>query len=179
MSRKKYAYYSEWDPKAAQWIRELIKAGAITDGEVDERSIEDVVPADLKGFTRCHFFAGISVWDYALTQAGWPDDREVWSGSAPCQSFSAAGKGGGFEDERHLWPVWFKLIEDCRPPVVFGEQVSSKAVMPWFDLVKGDLNGAGYSVCAADIPASAVGAPHIRQRLWFVAELGLHTVNHL
>jgi DNA (cytosine-5)-methyltransferase 1 len=105
------AYYNENDANAAAWLRELIKEGVITDGEVDERSIEDVIPADLVGFDRCHFFAGIGVWDYALTQAGWPDDRRVWTGSCPCQPFSAAGKGEGFVDERHLWPAWFHLID--------------------------------------------------------------------
>jgi len=53
------AYYNEFDPKAAEWLRELIRAGLIAPGEVDERSIEDVTPADLAGFRQCHFFAGI------------------------------------------------------------------------------------------------------------------------
>lgn len=49
------AYYNEIDPFAAEWLRELIKAGMIAQGEVDERSIEDVIPADLRGFGRHHF----------------------------------------------------------------------------------------------------------------------------
>ena len=59
-------YYNEIDPYAAQWLRNLMKAGVISDGFVDERSIQDVAPQDLAGFTRAHFFAGIGVWDYAL-----------------------------------------------------------------------------------------------------------------
>jgi DNA (cytosine-5)-methyltransferase 1 len=66
----------------------------------------------LRGFTQCHFFAGIGVWSYALRLAGWPDDRPVWTGSCPCQPFSAAGKGAGFADERHLWPAWHHLIRE-------------------------------------------------------------------
>lgn len=163
------AYYNEHDPKAAAWIRELIKAGVVAPGEVDERSIVDVRPDDLVGFTQCHFFAGIAVWSYALRLAGWPDDRPVWTGSCPCQPFSAAGQGKGFADERHLWPVFHRLIDECRPPVVFGEQVASKAGLSWFDAVHADLEGSGYAVGAADLCAAGVGAPHIRQRLYFVA----------
>ena len=101
------AYYNENDPKMAAWLRELIKAGVIVPGEVDERSIWDVVPSDVMGFTQCHFFAGQGSWSYALRQAGWSDDRRVWTGSCPCQDFSGAGKRAGLAGERHLWPAWF------------------------------------------------------------------------
>jgi len=153
-----------------EWLKELIKAGLITEGEVDERSVEDIVPTDLKGYRQCHFFAGIGTWSYALQKAGWSDDRQVWTGSCPCQPFSAAGKRKGFADERHLWPAWFHLIEQCRPPVIFGEQVAGKGGYTWLDLVQADLEGCGYSIGAVDIPAGGFGAPHRRQRLYFVAD---------
>ena len=162
------AYYNEYDPKAAAWLRELIKQGHIADGVVDDRSIEDVRPDELAGFTQCHFFAGIGVWSYALRQAGWSDDRPVWTGSCPCQPFSAAGKGAGFDDERHLWPAFHHLISQCRPPIVIGEQVASKDGLGWLDLVLSDLEATGYSSGAVDLCAAGVGAPHIRQRLWWV-----------
>ena len=164
------AFYNEIDPYAAAWLRNLIAVGLIADGVVDERSIEDINPEELRGFTQCHFFAGIGVWSLALRRAGWPDDRPVWTGSCPCQPFSTAGKGGGFADERHLWPAFHHLIRACQPPVVFGEQVASKDGRTWLALVHADLEGVGYSVGAADLCAAGVGAPHIRQRLYWVAD---------
>src|SRR4051812_4015375 len=104
------AYYNEHDPNAAAWLRELIAQGHIAPGEVDERSVADVEPGDLRGFIQCHFFAGIGVWSYALRSAGWADATPVWTGSCPCQPFSASGKRGGTDDHRHLWPAWFRLI---------------------------------------------------------------------
>jgi DNA (cytosine-5)-methyltransferase 1 len=163
------AYYNEIDPYAAEWLRNLMRAEHIAQGDIDTRSIEDVRPDDLREYKQCHFFAGIGVWDYALKLAGWPSDWPVWTGSCPCQPFSSAGKRRGFDDERHLWPVWFRLIEECRPPVVFGEQVASKDGLAWLDLVQADLEGAGYAAGAVDLCAAGVGAPHIRQRLFWVA----------
>ncbi len=165
-------YYNENDPKAAAWLRELIKYGHIAPGVVDERSILDVKPVDLATFTQCHFFAGIGGWSYALRLARWDDTRPVWTGSCPCQPFSDAGKGGGFADERHLWPAWFHLIEECRPGVIFGEQVASKDGLGWLDLVHTDMEGTGYAFAALDLCAAGVGAPHVRQRLYFVADSG-------
>ncbi|MBW0450881.1 DNA cytosine methyltransferase [Paraburkholderia phenoliruptrix] len=163
------SYYNEIDPYCAQWLRNLIAAGHIAPGDVDERSIEDVRPDDLRGYTQCHFFAGIGVWSSALRLAGWPDDRPVWTGSCPCQPFSQAGKGAGFADERHLWPAWHHLISECRPPVIFGEQVASKDVDPWIDLVFDDLEAMEYACAANPFPSAGVGAPHIRDRTFFVA----------
>ena len=163
------AYYNEIDPFAAQWLRNLIAAGHIAPGEVDERSIEDVTPDDLRGFTQCHFFAGIGVWSHSLRLAGWPDDRPVWTGSCPCQPFSAAGKGDGFADERHLWPHFFHLISERRPQHVFGEQVASGNGNTWFDLVQADLEGMGYAFGLVPFTSAGIGAPHIRERAYWVA----------
>lgn len=163
------AYYNEIDPFAAQWLRNLIACGHIAPGEVDERSIEDVTPDDLRGFTQCHFFAGIGVWSHSLRLAGWPDDRPVWTGSCPCQPFSAAGKGDGFADERHLWPHFFHLISERRPQHVFGEQVAAGNANAWFDLVQTDLEGLDYAFGLVPFTSAGIGAPHIRERAYWVA----------
>ena len=162
------AYYNEVDPNAAAWLRTLISQGHIAPGEVDERSIEDVSPVDLMGFTQCHFFAGIGGWSYALRLAGWADDKPAWTGSCPCQPFSTTGKRKGFTDDRHLWPAFFWLIKQCRPANLFGEQVSSQDGLQWLDLVFSDLEAAQYTTAALDLCAAGAGAPHLRQRLWFL-----------
>jgi DNA (cytosine-5)-methyltransferase 1 len=169
------AYYNEFDPLKAEILREAIKASVVAPGDVDERSITDVTPADLLGYTQCHFFAGGGFWNLALRQAGWPDDRPVWTGSCPCPSFSAAGKGLGFRDPRHLWPAWFRLIRECQPPVVFGEQVANAINHGWLDLVSTNLEGEGYAIGSIVLGAHSAGAPHIRQRLYFVGADTQHT----
>ena len=163
------SYYNENDPRAAAWLRELIRKGHIANGYVDERDIRDVTPEELGGYHQHHFFAGIGGWSLALRLAGWPDDKPVWTGSCPCQPFSAAGKRAGFADDRHLWPAWHWLVQQRRPPVVFGEQVAGKAGESWFDLVSNDLEASGYACGAVTFPACSVGAPHLRQRLYWMA----------
>lgn len=163
------AFYNEFEPYAAQWLRNLEQSGEIAPGVVDDRDIRDITPGELAGYTQAHFFAGIGVWSYALRRAGWADGTSVWTGSCPCQPFSTAGKGAGFDDERHLWPDWFRLIRECRPRVVLGEQSPSTAGMRWLDLVSSDMEGIGYAVGAVVFPAAGVGAPHQRHRLYFVA----------
>jgi DNA (cytosine-5)-methyltransferase 1 len=167
------AIYNELDPFAAKWLRNLIDAGHIAPGVVDERSIEDLTPADVAGPGQRHFFSGIGGWSYALRLAGISDDADVWTGSCPCQPFSSAGKRGGTSDARHLWPAWFALIEECRPPVIFGEQVASGDGLGWLDAVFADLERCGYAVGAADLCAAKL-APHGRSRLFFVGYANGH-----
>ena len=179
-------YYNDADPASCAWLRELIAAGLLPDGEVDERSILEVEPADLRGFAQCHFFAGIGGWPHALRLAGVAEDLSVWTGSPPCQPFSQAGQRKGQDDDRHLAPAFLRLVTACRPELVFGEQVASAAVLgrvggaartaaegkagwAWFDALAADLEAASYAVAAADLPAAGIGAPHIRQRLFFGA----------
>lgn len=158
------AYYNEIDPYAAQWLRNLIDAGHIARGDVDERSVVDVPAGDLKGYTQAHFFAGIGGWSLALRLAGWPDDRPVWTGSCPCQVLSSAARGQNTAAD--LWPAWFPLIAASRPRAIFGEQVAHKGA--WLDRVCDDLDPLGYEVGAAVLPAISVGKDHTRPRIYFV-----------
>ncbi len=165
------AYYNEIEPYAAEWLRNLISEGLIAPGDVDTRSIVDVSPADLAGYTQCHFFAGIGGWGLALQLAGWPDERPVWTGSCPCQPFSVAGSKKGFADERDLWPEFNRLIEKRLPPVVFGEQSAHAA--EWLGRVRSNLETVGYAVGAIPVEAASAGADHYRDRFWFVADYDL------
>lgn len=160
-------YYNECDLNAVAWLRELISGGLIPPGNVDERSIVDVCADDLRGYSQCHFFAGIGGWSLALKLAGWPEDRPVWTGSCPCQPYSAVGKQRGNADERDLWPVFFRLISERRPEFVFGEQVENAIRHGWLDRVYADMEGEGYAVGAAVLGAHSVGAPHRRYRLYW------------
>lgn len=162
-------YCNDMDAGACAWMRELMAAGVVPEGVVDERSIKDVAATDLVGYRRCHFFAGILGWELALRQAGWPAEQPVWTGSCPCQPYSAAGKRKGNADDRDLWPDFFRLIRECRPECVVGEQVEGAIKHGWLDRVCADLEGEGYAVGSCVLGAHSVGAPHIRQRLYWIA----------
>ncbi|KKL44804.1 hypothetical protein LCGC14_2362020 [marine sediment metagenome] len=192
------AYYNDNDAYCAEWLRNLIKAGHIPPGDVDERSITDVKADDLKGYIQHHFFAGIAGWPEALRLAGYSADRSIWTASCPCPPFSSAGKHqecpecknkhlvwcprrtgfaicaicghAWFADERHLWPEVWRLAAERRPERIFGEQVASIGGTEWLAGVRGSLEILGYAVGSPDLPACGVGAPTIRQRLFWLAD---------
>lgn len=166
------AYYNEFDPDAAAWLRELIEDNLIAPGDVDERSIIDVQADDIKGYDQHHWFAGIGCWSYALRLADWPDDKSVWTASLPCQPFSIAGKQLGKQDERHLLPHFLSLVAQCRPSILFGEQVSAAIKHGWLDDLYAEMEAHNYSVGSVVIGAHSIGAAHIRQRLYWVANNG-------
>lgn len=163
-------YYNEFDKDKAAWLKELIQKNIIAYGHVDTRDIWDVKPSDLRGYSQCHFFAGIGVWSYALRQAGVRDSERVWTVSCPCQPFSTAGKNKGFNDERHLWPAFFWLVQQCTPFRIFGEQVATGRAKEWIDLISTDLENINYTIGATITPACGFGAPHKRERYYFVAD---------
>ena len=96
---------------------------------------------------------------------------DVICGGFPCQPFSSAGKQGGTEDDRYLWPEMLRVISDLRPSWVVGENVYGLVageMEPIFEQVLLDLEALGYEVQAFVIPACAVDAPHRRDRVWIV-----------
>lgn len=171
-------YYNEWDKYAVAWLRNLIAEKLLPPGEVDDRSIADVSPTDIAGYTQCHFFAGIGGWSLAFKLAGWPDNRPAWSGSLPCQPYSVAGKQLGHDDERDLWHHQLRLINALRPVVFVGEQVAAAISKDWLDRMFFDLSSLGYACDGAVIPACAVNAPHRRDRIFAIAELGGGALDH-
>ena len=97
---------------------------------------------------------------------------DILTGGFPCQPYSLAGKRMGKEDERHLWPEMCRIIREVQPRWVVGENV--RGLIGWnggvvFDEVQVDLEAEGYEVTPYVLPAAAVGAPHRRDRVWFVA----------
>jgi len=161
--------YNENNPYAVAWLSKLVVSGLIAPGRVIDADIKTLDTENIEGAIQFHAFAGIGVWSHALRLARWPDDTPVWTGSCPCQPFSVAGKSKGAGDERHLWPAWHRLIAEFKPPIIFGEQVASPDGRTWLDAISTDLEVLGYAVGAADLCAAGVGAPHIRQRLYWVA----------
>lgn len=92
---------------------------------------------------------------------------DIITGGYPCQPFSFAGKRKGEEDDRHLWPSMFKLIQKHRPAWVIGENVAGHINMG-LDSVLADLESEGYGARAFVIPAVALNAKHRRDRVWIV-----------
>ena len=143
----------------------------IPSGWVDTRSITDLRPEDIPDSGQCHFFAGIGGWGLAFRLAGIPDDAHAWSASLPCQPFSVSGSRKGTADDRHLFPVFHRLVCVKRPPIIFGEQVASADGLEWLAGVHTAMEAEGYLFGASCLPAACVGAPHKRERIFWGAVL--------
>ena len=105
---------------------------------------------------------------YDKLKADGIDSIDIITGGYPCQPFSVAGKQKGVEDPRHLWPEYFRLVKECRPTWVIGENVSGHVKLG-LDSVIEDLESENYSVRPFSISASSIGANHQRERIWILA----------
>jgi DNA (cytosine-5)-methyltransferase 1 len=142
-------------------------------GDVDERSIEDVTPGDIKNYAQCHFFAGIGGWAIAMQIVGWETIGHIWTGSPPCQDASCLAAVHGIQSgvdgpRTGMSLVWLELIKKRKPKIVVFENVPGfeKNPGPFFD----SLGQAGYSISREKRTARSVGAPHIRRRLFAIAK---------
>lgn len=147
---------------------------------------------------RYHFLDSVSYEDITQTDfSKWKGKIDILTGGFPCQPFSLAGKRKGADDDRYLWPEMLRAVREIRPAWVIGENVAGiiTMVLPGetvelgcqtslfgedykdeehrqqyvVETVCSDLEREGYSVQPFIIPACAVGAPHRRNRVWFVA----------
>ena len=145
------------------------------------------------GLSKPVLFCDIEPWSRKILKKHWPNvpqcedvkeladdpDRYVprninWSNTIltagyPCQPFSVAGRQRGTEDPRHIWPWLLKLVALKRPKFCVFENVTGHIALG-LDKVLNDLEGENYAVTTIIIPASAVGAPHKRERLWIIGK---------
>lgn len=112
------------------------------------------------------------IWDDLSTFDGlpWRGRVDIVSAGYPCQPFSTAGRQAGEDDSRNMWPQVRRILEEVRPPLAFCENVSNHLHLG-FSAVLDDLQSLGYQTAATLLAASEVGAPHKRQRLFFLAKL--------
>ena len=162
------AYYNDIDPFCCAVLRRHIESGELPPGVVAERDIRTVDAEELMGHEQIHLFAGIGGFPFGLRMAGWPDGKPILTAGFPCQPVSVAGKRLGQEDERWLWPEVARVVRVVRPRLVLLENVPGLLVRGMGDVL-GDLAAMGYDAEWQSIPAAAVGAPHIRERVFVVA----------
>lgn len=167
------AYYNENEPFCVEWLKNLIAAELIPAGDVDDRSIEQVQPNDLRGYDQWHFFAGISGWCRALSLVGLSSVPGICTGSPPCQDNSVAqsihGERQGLRGVRSgLAHQWLDLVGELQPGLVLFENVSG--IKKWQAEITGRLAGFGYSVAVRNLSAACAGAPNPRRRVWIAAD---------
>mgnify|MGYP003146159365 CR=1 FL=1 len=111
------------------------------------------------------------VWDDIRTFDGrpWRGAVDVVTAGFPCQPFSVAGKQEGKDDERNLWPETIRIIREVGPRFVLLENVPGLLAHDYYGEIIGELAEAGYDAEWEIVSAAEVGAPHLRKRLWIIA----------
>ena len=113
-------------------------------------------------------YGDIKELTYEKLKANGINNIDIITGGYPCQPFSVAGNKKGEQDPRHLWPEYFRLVQECRPTWVIGENVGGHIKLG-LDTVLKDLESEGYSARTFSISASSIGANHKRERVWIIA----------
>lgn len=163
------AYYNEIDPYACSVLRARIASGELPEGDVDERDIRLVTPADIAPYTAWHFFAGIGGGALSARMAGIHDDARHATNGFPCQDISFAGKGAGLLGNRSgLFFTSMKLLSAIRPSATLSENVAA-LLSRGLDTVIAEFTTDGFDVEWCVISANDVGAPHQRERVWILA----------
>jgi site-specific DNA-cytosine methylase len=166
------AYYNEIEPFPCAVLRARIADGSLPPGDVDERDVRTVSPADLRGYGQLHFFAGIGGGALACRLAGVPDDFPIVTAGVPCQPASVAGKRRGASDERWLWPQFLELLRDVGGHYALMENPAGLLTLDdgrAFGGILGGLAELGRDAEWSRVSAADVGAPHERERIWLVA----------
>ena len=141
----KHVCYVEINPYCIEVIKARIKDGCLCDAPIW---------GDIKTFD-------------GRTWAGCVD---IITAGFPCQPFSVAGKQRGEQDDRNLWPETIRVIREVRPQFAFLENVPNLLVHEYARTIFGDLAESGYDCRWRIVSAADVGAPHLRKRLWILAE---------
>jgi len=164
------AFYNDNDPYCCRVLRKQVAAGNLPGGMVDGRDVEDIDFTELAGYRQVHLFAGIGGIPLGLRLAHVPDTLSILTGGFPCQDISRAGRRAGIHGDRSsLWREIAHAVCDLRPRFVLVENTPSLLVRG-MSVVLGDLAALGYDAEWDCLPAASFGAPHIRDRLFLLAE---------
>jgi DNA (cytosine-5)-methyltransferase 1 len=167
-------YYNDSNEYCCEVLRARIKSGQLPDGVVDNRNVQDVQADELRQYRHIHLFAGIGGFPLALQLADFGTDRTIITSGFPCTDISAAGKGAGLAGKQSgLWWETLAAISVVRPQYAYLENVSTLLVRGLGDIL-GSLAQVGYDAEYHCVPASYVGAPHRRDRIWIVAHAQEH-----
>jgi len=161
--------YTDIEPFCCEVLRARVADGGLLPGDVWERDVRTLTADELKPYTQVHLFCGIGASPLGLRRAGWPSDLSIVTGGFPCQDISTAGKGAGIDGARSgLWKEMHRVIDAVRPDFAIVEN-SAALTSRGLGTVLGDLASIGYDAEWNCFRASAIGAPHGRDRIWIVA----------
>jgi site-specific DNA-cytosine methylase len=161
--------YTDIEPFCCEVLRARVADGGLLPGDVWERDVRTLTADELKPYTQVHLFCGIGASPLGLKWARWPSDLSVVTAGFPCTDISVAGEGEGISgDESGLYVEAIRVVDLLRPEYAILENSPALTSRGLGDVL-GDLAAIGYDAEWTCFPASAIGAPHKRDRMWIVA----------